>query len=180
MSARESSSFLTRAEAAARIVTPGAWSAAHANGTASPPGLEPEPVDRLLFRRITSVDTFVNRSCVACGCHAALFISAGLFVVLCPSCTARRIAEHRRGDGRPEPGWIGILEREALAEVARQGRQEESKYTVTLDDLWKCARCGALIRAGETRYYFAPGQVSSPPYCEPCAETLGEEEGSGS
>ena len=179
MSAPESSSFLTRAEAAARIVTPGAWSA-DTNGTASPPGVEPEPVDCLLFRRITSVDTFVNRSCVECGCDAALFISAGRFVVLCPSCASRRIAAYRRGEGRPEPDWIGILEREALREATRQARQEEATYTVTLDDLWKCARCGKLIQPREARYYLAPGLASSPPYCEPCVGALRAEEGNGS
>jgi len=180
MSAGRSYTFITRAEAADRIVTPGVWSA-RAIGTVSPPGVEAEAVDLPLFRRITAADTFVNRTCVACGCHAALFISAGRYVVLCSLCTAQRIAAYRRDEpGGIEPDWIGILDREARGEVARQARLEESELTVTLTDVWKCSRCGRPIRQSETRYHHAPGENGGPPYCAPCAEALQAEDDAGS
>jgi hypothetical protein len=146
---------------------------ASGNVTVHPERLEVAPVDEYLFQLITAGDTFVNGTCVVCGFGAALFVCAGRFVSLCPFCTVGRIEEYRAIGADPvEPAWIGVLDREARKESAFQIRKEEQAYTVTLDDVWKCARCGALIRAEEARYHHPPGENSSPPYCESCGEAL--------
>lgn len=156
--------------------------------TRSPDGtmtLHPEqllvtPVDESLFELITLGDRYVNKTCVVCGFHAALFVCAGRFVSLCPFCAVGRIEEYREIGADPvEPCWVTLLYEEARKEAAFQAREEDEAYTVAFDDLWKCARCGALIQRGEARYYHAPGEVSSPPYCEPCADALRMGEGAG-
>jgi len=157
--------------------------------TRSPDGtvtLHPEqlvvtPVDASLFELITLGDQYVNKTCVVCGFHAALFVCAGRFVSLCPFCAVGRIEEYREiGNDAVEPDWVTVLYREAKKEAAFQARKEDEAYTVAFDDLLKCARCGALIQLGGARYYHAPGQATSPPYCEACADTLRTGEGTGS
>ncbi len=141
------------------------------NVTIHPEQLEITPVDEELFAAMTAADTFVDSTCVTCGLHAALFTCAGRFVSLCPSCVVGRI-ELLRVRGEREPAWITQLDRDASKEAAYQAWKAERLYSVVFDDIWKCARCGALIRPEETRYHHAPGENTSPPYCAPCADAL--------
>jgi hypothetical protein len=141
--------------------------------TTYPERLRVTPVDQQLFAWVTLGDEFVDGTCAVCGLHTALFVCAGRFVSLCPFCTVGRIEEYREIGADPvEPAWIGVLDGEAKKECAYQIRKEEQAYSVTFDDVWKCARCGALIEPKDARYHHAPGTVESPPYCQPCADAL--------
>ena len=154
----------------------------NADGTVTlhPEQLVVTPVDECLLDLITLGDRFVNGTCLACGFHAALFVVAGRYASLCPFCTVGRIDEYREiGVDQVEPAWVTVLYGEARKEAASEARQEDDRYTVTLDDIWKCARCGKLIQRREARYYHAPGETTSPPYCGPCADALATGEGSG-
>ena len=139
--------------------------------TLHPEALEVTPVDEDLFRRITTGDVFVAGQCARCGCHEALFVCAGRFVGLCPQCAGLRI-ELLREKGAPEPKWITILYWEAGVEAECQRREAENSLTVSWDDVYTCARCGRPITAEDARYYEPPGETTSPPYCEPCADEL--------
>ena len=140
--------------------------------TSHPERLEVTPVDPRIFEWIVSGDEFVDRTCVQCGLHAALFVSAGRFVSLCPSCVARRIESLRTRTGPGEPAWITVLYREACKEAAFQAWKREGLYHVVFDDIWKCGRCGALIQPQEAHYHNEPCAAESPPYCEACADAL--------
>jgi hypothetical protein len=148
---------------------------ADGNVTIHPERLEVTPVSRQIFEWITLGDEFVDGTCLACGDHAAMFVCAGRFVRLCPSCVLRRIDCLRRGAGPADAAWVTLLDREAGRQAAFEMRKKEEPYTVAFDDLWKCARCGALIQPKDARYHHEPGQVVSPPYCDPCAEALGKD-----
>lgn len=63
-----------------------------------------------------------------------------------------------------------MLYEEANREAARLRRRSERALTVDWDDVYKCARCGRPVRSEDARYYHAPGERTSPPYCEPCAD----------
>ena len=149
--------------------------------TTHPERLVVTSVDVSLFQLITCGDRFVNHTCVECGFHAGLYVIAGRFVSLCCFCTLARIAAYRQiGADEVEPEWIGILNEEAKRDATLQHRTELEVETVRLDDLLKCGRCGALIQPRDARYYHAPGQNTSPPYCEPCAVAQRAEGGAGS
>ena len=149
--------------------------------TTHPERMVVTPVDECLLQLIARGDKFANHTCVACGFHAALFVIAGRFGSLCPFCTVGRIEEYRAIGADPvEPGWVTLLYQEARKEAAYQARKEDEAYTVSLDDVWTCARCGAFMQPRDARYYHAPGVNTSPPYCGPCADALRAGAGSGS
>jgi hypothetical protein len=128
-------------------------------------------VDEELFRRITTGDVLLAGQCARCGYHPALFTCAGRFVGLCPRCAGLRI-ESLREEGAPEPKWITVLYEHVTDQAARQRRQSERPLTVSWDDVYTCARCGRPIRSEDARYHEPPGETTSPPYCEPCADQL--------
>ena len=139
--------------------------------TLHPEALEVTPVDEELFRRITTGDVLIAGQCARCGYHPALFVCAGRFVGLCPRCTGFRI-ELLREEGAAEPKWITVLYEEVNDQAARQRRRSERPLTVSWDDVYTCARCGRPIRAEDARYCEPPGENTSPPYCQPCADQL--------
>ena len=128
------------------------------------------------FHRIVAGDCFVNHWCVECGLHAALFVIAGgryygRYVSLCPRCVSVRIEGYRQEMGEV-PWWVENLDKEAEGEVRFQARTEERTLQVVWDDLYKCARCGHIIRAEDACYWVKPGENSSPPYCLMCVEIV--------
>jgi len=150
------------------------------NVTTYPERLEITPVDERVFRWVVEGDRFLEGTCLTCGLHAALFVCAGRFVTLCPSCVVRRIEDLRTSLGAGEAAWFTLLDKEASRDAAYQAWKKEELYTVVFDDVWRCGRCGALIQPKDARYYHAPGQNTSRPYCEPCAVALRAGEGAGS
>jgi hypothetical protein len=132
--------------------------------------------DVVAFERVVPGDCFVNNFCVECGNHGALFVIAGgryygRYVGLCPLCVSVRIERYRRETGAL-PRWVEQLDKEAKGEVQCQAGTEEARLQVDWDDLYKCARCGHIIRAEDARYWSKPGENFSPPYCLTCIETV--------
>jgi hypothetical protein len=132
--------------------------------------------DAVAFERVVPGDCFVNDCCVECGNHAALFVIAGgrhygRYVGLCPRCVSVRIERYRQKVGAL-PWWVENLDKEAKGEVQFQASEEEAALQVVWDDLYKCARCGHIIRAEDARYCVKPGENFSPPYCLTCVEMV--------
>jgi hypothetical protein len=65
-----------------------------------------------------------------------------------------------------------VLYEEVNDQAARQRRRSERLLTVSWDDVYTCARCGRPIRSEDARYCEPPGERTSPPYREPCADAL--------
>jgi hypothetical protein len=108
------------------------------------------PYDDLL-----ECDTFMNDTCVNCGSKAALFATPRMFGA-CPRCLAERMRQLIR-TGAPVPEWVPYLEKAGEREAARQEKAEEAQFSVSFDDLFRCARCEKVGQEQDARYYFPPG-----------------------
>ncbi len=135
--------------------------------------LQVTPVDEALYARIVPGDVFINRLCCQCGSHAGLFVVAGRFVNLCPRCVVYRLLKYAE---EVFPRWMSVLDEEARRELASRERKEKSELTVDWEDVYRCARCRVPIRREDAQYWRAPGETTSPPYCQTCADALRESE----
>jgi hypothetical protein len=116
-------------------------------------------------------DSFHAGICLGCAGHAALYIVRGKYVGLCTRCVARKIGDLRKG-GQALPEWATQLERELQMELVQEKRRETQRLQVTWDDLYRCVRCGKMIKARDARYPSNYPEPGIPPHCLSCYEAV--------
>lgn len=127
-----------------------------------------------LFDDVLECDEFINHWCVKCGTHGALFATPLMFGA-CPKCLHERIRA-LRVSGAALPDWLVYLEGATARSLRDAERREAAELSVSLDDLYRCARCDKVIHQKDARYHIDPRTHSSPPYCLTCYGVLKAEE----
>jgi hypothetical protein len=133
--------------------------------------LEEDPALAAVYEHMLLKSTVYGQMCTGCAGPGGLYVVRNKFVVLCAPCTREKIGQ-LAGSSCPPPEWVRQLEREARAEIRARKRRLEESLTVTWDDLYRCVRCGRMIRSRDARYPFPHTQQSIPPHCITCYDVL--------
>jgi hypothetical protein len=116
-------------------------------------------------------ESFQAGICLECAGRGALYIVRGNYVGLCTRCVAAKIGD-LRNRGLPLPEWVTQLEREVQMELVQQKRRETRSLQVAWDDLYRCVRCGKMIKANDARYPLNYPEPGIPPHCLSCYEAV--------
>lgn len=116
-------------------------------------------------------DSFKAGICLGCAGRGALYIVRGMYVGLCTRCVAAKIGDLRNRD-LALPEWVTQLEHEIHIELVQQKRRETRSLQVAWDDLYRCVRCGKMIKACDARYPSNYPEPGIPPHCLSCYETV--------
>ena len=106
--------------------------------------------DAEVRERLVAGDCFYSNTCYRCTLRGAAFILRDSMVGVCPRCVQERIRMLEAELGGLPPD-IEAFRKEAVREVACQERREKLALSVDWNYVWKCRRCGHLVRKPEVR-----------------------------
>jgi rubrerythrin len=118
------------------------------------------------FDALIDRDVFIEEWCARCG-YTGILYATPRYHFACPRCLEERMRLVRE-TGVELPEWFLHVEKVARAHASHQAREALEGPTVRLDDLYKCAVCGTLIRLNEIMVHTDPETHSSPIYCSTC------------